>query len=668
MGVKGIWDCLAPYASVKLLSKLTEDHIIKYGRPPRAAIDASNWLFHTKDQVATQIRYSQPRDMAKEIAKDFNKDSDIDSDLLSMRSSPEPTSSQQLDSVNSMQILRRTIFYKLLNLFELRWDLVFVFDGIAKPEEKRGKKRYYSADIPRENIALEILPLFGFHWHRAPAEGEAQCAYLKASGIVDYVISDDSDTFVFGATDVIQIFPRSSQRQQISSQLVIDNSRQQIPYLDVLIYELRDQVSREDLIFMALMTGGDYDKGTSNCGERFALQMAKAGYAKSFFKAYPDVEKLRQFKSELLADLKENKQGNFNQRCNTMTLDKFPHEKALNLYLNPIVDKNVHIDWASRSWDLEAIKRMGESLKREGENFGMGKSSRVIDSIMTNLIADGRGEEYIKSVYRIDDKTGNVETDSVPSSIRFEVEPYKIMNLSEEQSNQKDIKKYISIPKYIAEQNYKVAELVESFKFEKEQTRLRAEAVKQRSKLKKMMKINEDGKSIRSKSKPENQKQTKLSDFVGSKKKTSMGSSIEFAVRPKAAISEVDVSTQSSQTDHSIQSSPKRKVKANSFFNTEDYSSFSSDSSSPPSPTISSSARTLVRKSSIKRGRGRPKAVDMVTNTAAKTASRKTNVKSYYPPSSPPTTLISSGSSTPKTSPARQSSVTVIDLTGSSPI
>ena len=39
---------------------------------------------------------------------------------------------------------------------------------------------------------------------QAPGEAEAELAFLNRAGLIDAVISDDVDTFVFGATMVVR--------------------------------------------------------------------------------------------------------------------------------------------------------------------------------------------------------------------------------------------------------------------------------------------------------------------------------------------------------------------------------------------------------------------------------------------------------------------------------
>jgi 5'-3' exonuclease len=46
------------------------------------------------------------------------------------------------------------------------------------------------------------------HWltirQQAPGEAEAELAYLNNAGIVDAILTDDGDAFLFGATHVIR--------------------------------------------------------------------------------------------------------------------------------------------------------------------------------------------------------------------------------------------------------------------------------------------------------------------------------------------------------------------------------------------------------------------------------------------------------------------------------
>lgn len=115
----------------------------------------------------------------------------------------------------------RTLFYRLERLLRLPVHAVFVFDGPDRPPMKRGRRvvptGHWMVDAMKEMIVA-----FGYVFHnvssccgspvlafthclwKAPAEAEAELALLNQMGHVDAVLTDDSDTFLFGAHTVIR--------------------------------------------------------------------------------------------------------------------------------------------------------------------------------------------------------------------------------------------------------------------------------------------------------------------------------------------------------------------------------------------------------------------------------------------------------------------------------
>ena len=112
----------------------------------------------------------------------------------------------------------RTLFYRLSRLLSCCIDAVFVFDGPNRAKVKRGKQ---VRSIPHwlTTGMQEMLDAFGFTWYtvsnnmlyivnlfthsKAAGDAEAELAWLNRNGQIDAVISEDSDTLVFGAPVVI---------------------------------------------------------------------------------------------------------------------------------------------------------------------------------------------------------------------------------------------------------------------------------------------------------------------------------------------------------------------------------------------------------------------------------------------------------------------------------
>ena len=50
---------------------------------------------------------------------------------------------------------------------------------------------------------MELLEILGIPFYKAPADAEETCAYLQKNDIVDYVMTEDTDSLVFGANKVL---------------------------------------------------------------------------------------------------------------------------------------------------------------------------------------------------------------------------------------------------------------------------------------------------------------------------------------------------------------------------------------------------------------------------------------------------------------------------------
>ncbi|KAL7271358.1 DNA repair protein rad2 [Rhizina undulata] len=103
-----------------------------------------------------------------------------------------------------------------------------------------------------------LLTLFGLPYITAPMEAEAQCAELVRLGLVDGIVTDDSDVFLFGGTRVYKNM--FSQSKFVECYLATDMEK-----------ELA--LDRRKLISVAQLLGSDYTEGLPGVGPVTAMEL-----------------------------------------------------------------------------------------------------------------------------------------------------------------------------------------------------------------------------------------------------------------------------------------------------------------------------------------------------------------------------------------------------------
>jgi DNA excision repair protein ERCC-5 len=91
-------------------------------------------------------------------------------------------------------------------------------------------------------------------------EAEAQCAELVSLGLVDGVITDDSDVFLFGAQRVY----KNMFNQSKTVELFLQNDLERELGLD-----------RDTLVRLAYLLGSDYTGGLAGTGPVLAMELSK---------------------------------------------------------------------------------------------------------------------------------------------------------------------------------------------------------------------------------------------------------------------------------------------------------------------------------------------------------------------------------------------------------
>ncbi|KAK9718311.1 DNA repair protein rad2 [Basidiobolus ranarum] len=175
---------------------------------------------------------------------------------------------------------------------------------------------------PSNNMISDIqdlLRLFGIPYVVAPMEAEAQCAELLKLSLVDGIVTDDSDVFLFGGTKIYRNMFNQSKFVECyqSSDL-----------------EREMKLDQDKLISLAYLLGSDYTEGVTGVGVVNAMEILNE---------WSGEEGLRRFK-EWWNDLSNvskdppirKKLRNILKKCYIPS--SFPDLRVREAYVNPMVD------------------------------------------------------------------------------------------------------------------------------------------------------------------------------------------------------------------------------------------------------------------------------------------------------------------------------------------
>ena len=227
----------------------------------------------------------------------------------------------------------RTLYYRLLRLLVLGVQPLFVFDGANKPPFKRNARTgTQSASLPNY-LTKQLLKLFGFPFHTAPGEAEAECALLQKEGIVDAVLSEDVDTLMFGSSMTLRNWSSEGTRG--------NKTPTHVTYYDSEDTGIEQAgLDSEGMILIALMSGGDYiPAGVPRCGIKVACEAARAGFGRDLCRlSKDDMVGFRQWRERLSYELKTNESKLFRVKHKALKIpENFPDMAVLGYYTNPAV-------------------------------------------------------------------------------------------------------------------------------------------------------------------------------------------------------------------------------------------------------------------------------------------------------------------------------------------
>lgn len=171
-----------------------------------------------------------------------------------------------------------------------------------------------------------LLRLFGIPYITAPMEAEAQCAKLVSLGLVDGIVTDDSDTFLFGGTRVYKNM--FSTNKFVECYIASD-------------LEKELSLSRGELISLAQLLGSDYTEGIIGVGPVTAVEIL------SEFPGKDGLESFREWWMSVQSQTRPKdadasspfrKRFRKNQATKLFLPTGFPNSAVYDAYLYPEVD------------------------------------------------------------------------------------------------------------------------------------------------------------------------------------------------------------------------------------------------------------------------------------------------------------------------------------------
>jgi DNA excision repair protein ERCC-5 len=230
------------------------------------------------------------------------------------------------------------------------------------------KKDRRDADEVSQTMIVEcqaLLRLFGIPYITAPMEAEAQCAELVRLGLVDGIITDDSDIFLFGGNRVYKNMFTSNKDVEC--------------YLSSHI-EKELSLSRHQLISIAHLLGSDYTEGLPGIGPVTAVEIISefsSSNGLEEFKAWWEETQSRPKDADISTPFR--KKFRRTQATKLFLPSGFPSPAVTEAYIKPQVDNSPEpFQWGAP--DLDNLRSFLMST--------VGWSQERTDEVLVPVIRD----------------------------------------------------------------------------------------------------------------------------------------------------------------------------------------------------------------------------------------------------------------------------------------
>ena len=270
------------------------------------------------------------------------------------------------------------LMYRNANLLQMGIKPVYVFDGeppklksetiaarsaIRREAEKEWKKALAAGDTEKARIkasqssrlnkemvdqSKELLELLGIPCIQAPGEGEAQASDMTRKGDVWATASQDFDSLLFGADRLVRNLTVSGRGR---------GGGPAIPELVLLDSALEAlEVTREQLVDMAMLVGTDFNEGVRGIGPKKALHMIK-------------------------------KHGDIETVCEKEGFDVENVQRIRSIFLEPLVSVDFSLEWSEPDEDGAVVylrdefdfseDRVRKALRKMGEGRSLMKQKSL---------------------------------------------------------------------------------------------------------------------------------------------------------------------------------------------------------------------------------------------------------------------------------------------------
>lgn len=243
------------------------------------------------------------------------------------------------------------------------------------------KKDRRDADEVTQIMVTEcqaLLRLFGIPYITAPMEAEAQCAELVRLGLVDGIVTDDSDIFLFGGTRVY--------KNMFNGNKLVEC------YLSGDL-EKELSLSRHELISLALLLGSDYTEGLPGVGPVTAVEILSefpGPNGLNVFKEWWQDVQLNNRPKAADADSPFRRKFRKSQGTKLFLPPGFPNPAVAEAYLKPEVDSSAE----PFQWGVPNLEGLRQFLMAT-----IGWSRERTDEVLVPVIKDmnKRGVEGTQS-------------------------------------------------------------------------------------------------------------------------------------------------------------------------------------------------------------------------------------------------------------------------------